>query len=407
MKHLKRLLGILLAICLLLGTAAAVSVEDVPLLSEANSAPETNGFIVKLRSDGTRMHLQANDTLEPIAHAASYYTAKTLDELKPYMEAGLVESLDANVRVELFDPDDPVPLTNDPDVLKQWYLENIHAPALWDSVFDGSGVTIALVDSGVVDTHEDLAGANITGRNFCGEIVNDVQQYTDMYQDTNVNGHGTAVAGILTARRNNAIGIAGLLSNVNLLSLRCFSPNTTAPENVKGNYVDTVISAVGYAMEQGADVINMSLGVRQEVTALEKKLREAANAGIILVAAAGNYGVSDPNTVVYPASYDFVVSVAATRSDDKVMDSSQKNSQVTIAAPGNAIWSTSNNGGYAELSGTSLASPIAAALAAVVKQKDKKIDIPVIMGEMPYKFLFIAVILMKLGNLYDILPSVA
>ena len=102
MKHLKRLLGILLAICLLLGTAAAAAVEDVPLLAqETDAVPEANGYIVKLRNDGTRARLQADETLEPIAHASSYYTAKTLDELKPYLDAGLVESLDANVRVEL------------------------------------------------------------------------------------------------------------------------------------------------------------------------------------------------------------------------------------------------------------------------------------------------------------------
>lgn len=379
MKHLKRLLGALLAACLLLSCAPfalAAEVEDVPLLAEAETADaEYSGYVVKLREQRNRMRLQSRDpALQPIAYAGSYYTVQTLDELRPYLEAGLVESLDANLKMELFDPEPPTALTNDPDVARQWYLEKIHAPALWNGGHDGSGVTVALIDSGVADTHEDLVGASITGRNFCGEVVDGVQQYTDLYQDTNGNGHGTFVTGMLTARRNNGKGVAGLLDNVHILSLRCFSPNNDKPQDKKGNYVDTIISAVGYAMEQGADVINMSLGIRQEVPTLESKLREAANAGIILVAAAGNYGVSDPNAAVYPACYDFVVSVGATRSDDLITESSQKNDQVTVAAPGNAIWSTSKSGGYAELSGTSLASPIVAALAAVVKQKDKKID---------------------------------
>ena len=176
MKHLKRLLGLILAICMLLGTAAAVSVEDVPLLGKtADAVPASNGFIVKLRNDGRRAHLQAEEALEPIAHAADYFTAQTIEEVAPLLEAGLVESLDENVRVELFDDEEP-PLTNDPNVTKQWYLKNINAPTLWASSFDGTGVKIALIDSGVMDTHEDLAGANITGRNFCGEIVEDVQQ---------------------------------------------------------------------------------------------------------------------------------------------------------------------------------------------------------------------------------------
>ena len=370
--NFKKLLALLLALSLLTGMAAATeAVEDVPLLSElTGTVPASNGYVVKLRSDVRRAQLQGNDALEPIAHAASYYTVQTLEELQPYLEAGLVESFDANVRVELFDID---PLTNDPQVAKQWYLENINAPTLWASSYDGSGVKVALIDSGVLYTHEDLAGANVTGRNFCGGVTDGVLQYTDRYTDTNANGHGTAVTGIIAARRNNSIGVAGLLENVQILSLRCFSPNNTSPENVRGNYVDTIISAVGYAMEQEVDVINMSLGVRQEVPTLESNLRDAANAVIILVASAGNYGTSDPNAVVYPASYDFVVSVAATRSDNLVTSTSQKNNQVTIAAPGNAIYSTSNNGSYAELSGTSLASPIAAALAAVVKQKDRAI----------------------------------
>lgn len=376
MKHLKQLVGAILAISLLLGTAAAVPVADVSVLREEAAVSEQNGYIVKLRRDGSRMRLQtADDALEPIAYAADYYVAQTIEELRPYLEADLVESLDANVRMELLE-EEPAPLTNDPNVTKQWYLERIQAPALWNGGLDGDGVTVALIDSGVLDTHEDLAGVNIVGRNFCGGVVEGEQQYPEMYRDTNANGHGTAVTGIVAAMRNNELGIAGLLDKVKILSLRCFSPNNEAPQDVRGNYVDTVISAVSYAMEQGADVINMSIGVKTQVSALETKLREAANAGIILVAAAGNYGVSDPNTPVYPASYDFVVSVAAMKSDNRIMDSSQKNDQVTVAAPGNAIWSTSNSGtaAYSELSGTSLASPIVAALAAVVKQKDGKID---------------------------------
>lgn len=379
MKHLKKLAGIILAISLLLGTAAAVPVEDITLLQEETTVSEHNGYIVKLRRDGSRMRLQsADDTLEPIAYAADYYVAQTIEEVLPYLEADMVESLDANVRVELLEDEQP-PLTNDPRVAQQWYLENIHAPALWNGGLDGDGITIAVIDSGVLDTHEDLAGANIVGRNFCGGVVEGELQYPDMYRDTNANGHGTAVTGVLTARRGNEIGIAGLLDKVKILSLRCFSPDNEQPQNVRGGWVDSIISAVGYAMEQGADVINMSLGVREDakkLAPLEAKLREASDAGIILVASAGNYGETDPNTPVYPASYDFVVSVAATRSDNIVMSSSQKNAQVTIAAPGNAICTTrnSNTAAYGEMSGTSLAAPIVSALAAVVKQRDKKID---------------------------------
>ena len=172
MKHLKRLLGAFLAICLLLGCASfafAAEVEDVPLLSQLQEpAAEHDGYIVKLREPKNRMRLQSADpALQPIAYADSYYTVQTLDELRPYLEAGLVESLDANVKMELFDPDPPTALTNDPGAVKQWYLEKIHAPALWDSGFNADGIKIALIDSGVMDTHEDFAGASITGRNFC------------------------------------------------------------------------------------------------------------------------------------------------------------------------------------------------------------------------------------------------
>lgn len=237
---------------------------------------------------------------------------------------------------------------NDTLFNKQWGLQKIEAPKAWDTSQGGYG-PVAIIDTGITSSQADLSGSVQTGFNF----VNDT---TDTNDD---NGHGTHVAGIVSANSNNGTGVASIGFKGSLLPVKVLD-NTGA-----GTYGD-VASGIVFAADKGARVLNLSLGGSSSSRTLQDAVKYAQNKGAVVVAAAGNNG---NNSAVYPAAYPGVIAVSASTQDDNLASFSSYGGHVYVAAPGVSIVSTYNSGGYATLSGTSMATPVVSGLIGLALSK--------------------------------------
>ncbi len=271
---------------------------------------------------------------------------------------------------------------DDPGYSLQWALHNtgqspfygtagadIDAPAAWNTT-TGSGVIVAVVDTGVDYTHEDLA-ANIwvnSGEIAGNGIDDDGNGYIDDIRGWNFcsntndplddNGHGTHCAGIITAVGNNGVGVTGVNWKAKIMPLKFLDSSGSG-------YTSDAISAILYADKMGAKVISNSWGG----TGLSRSLKEAIDASsAVVVCAAGNDAENIDTTPLYPASYNSsnIIAVAATDYKDRLASFSNYGSKsVDIAAPGVKIRSTYSNDRYAYLSGTSMATPFVSGVAAL------------------------------------------
>jgi thermitase len=227
----------------------------------------------------------------------------------------------------------------------QWALTKVDASQAWDVTTGSPGITIAVLDTGVDLDHPDLAGKIISNTNFSNSPTVD-----DVY------GHGTHVAGIAAAMTDNSIGVAGLGYSASIMNVKVLS------DMGAGSY-SWITAGIIWAANNGADVINMSLGGPSTSSALEDAIDYAWSKGVVIVAAAGNNGDTTP---MYPAYYSNCIAVAATDANDAKASWSNYGNWVDVAAPGVSIYSTLMENGYGYMSGTSMASPHVAGLAALV-----------------------------------------
>jgi type VII secretion-associated serine protease mycosin len=246
---------------------------------------------------------------------------------------------------------------NDPMRAQQWALDR--APFEWAwSTTRGAGVIVAVVDTGVDAAHEDL-----------GSVVLPGIDYIDPSRDGRFDpaGHGTHVAGIIAARVNNARGIAGAAPDVRILPVRVLDADGSG---VSSN----VAAGIIWAADHGARVINVSLGGGPS-SGVQIAIRYALTKQAVVVAAAGNNGASG-NTPVYPAAYPEAIAVGAYDQNRAQAAFSNRSAYVDVSAPGNEILSTwsSSSRSYAVASGTSMATPYAAAEAALVTAANPKLS---------------------------------
>jgi thermitase len=286
--------------------------------------------------------------------------------------AALAATLDALPTVEYAEVNAPMRVLatpNDPRFTQLYGLSNtgqtggtpdadIDAPEGWDVAGMGAfpatgGAKVGIVDTGILSTHEDLAGKTAD----CGQSVGGAVSSGACLDD---NGHGTHVAGTIAGIANNGRGVAGVAFNSPLSICKALS----GPLG-QGTTAD-VASCITWLTDRGVRVISMSLG-GGAATTLQNAVRYAAQRNVVLVAAAGNDGNA---TLNYPAAYAEVVSVAATDSRDVRASFSNANADVEIAAPGVAVVSTYNDGGYRSLSGTSMATPHVAGVTAVIRTRN-------------------------------------
>lgn len=262
----------------------------------------------------------------------------------------VVKALSKNPNVEYAEPNYTFASTWTPnDTYYQGYQygpQNTYTNLAWDVTRGSSSQEIAILDSGVDYNHPDLASKTIRGYDFVD------RDYTPM----DLNGHGTHVAGTAAAITNNARGVAGMAPNTKILAVRVLDANGSGS-------LTNIADGIRYAADQGAEVINLSLGCDCSTTTLENAVNYAWNKGSVVVAAAGNDGVS---TTFEPASYSNVIAVGAVDSRDRRASFSNYGSWVDVTAPGVDIASTVPNNGYSYMSGTSMASPHVAGLAGLL-----------------------------------------
>ena len=303
------------------------------------------------------------------------------------------ERLERNPAVDFVEPNYVLRATripNDRSFAEQWGLRNlghfdgkagadISATTAWD-VTVGSGVTVAVVDTGVSYKHPDLVGNAWknpgdppNGADDDGSGFNDDIFGADFFSNDNNpdddGGHGTHVAGIIGAQGNNVVGVTGVNWEANIMALKFLD------ENGEGNTGDAA-NAIDYAVAHGARIVNASWGGPSFSQALYGSIKRAGERGTLVVAAAGNEGVNADVRPDYPAAFDLpnIVSVAATDRADQLLDFSNYGAKsVDLGAPGDDIYSTvptlSDPTGYAAFSGTSMAAPFVAGAAALYLSK--------------------------------------
>lgn len=237
----------------------------------------------------------------------------------------------------------PATASPDPRSFEQWGLAAVGAYSAWDRS-TGAGIVVAVVDTGVA-AHEDLANV-LPGKDFVADGgVGDP------------NGHGTHVAGIIAMTANNGLGGAGLAPSVSILPVRVLDAKGS------GDHV-AIASGIVWAVDNGADVVNLSLGGEESSDALLAAIEYAHARKVLVVAAAGNNGFTT-NAPVYPAAYDSVIAVSAISPDSSPTMFSNYGEYVDLAAPGFAILSTLPDG-YGYMSGTSQAAPFVSASLALL-----------------------------------------
>ncbi len=262
-------------------------------------------------------------------------------------EETAVTSLESDSDVAYIEPDYEVQVTE----TLPWGVDRINAELIWNGVEGksdvapggnaGSGIAISVIDTGIDYNHPDLADNYEGGYDF-------VNEDSDPKDD---NGHGTHCAGIIAARDNGA-GIVGVAPEADLYAVKVM--------NSEGRgYISDVIAGIDWSVKNNIKIISMSIGSTQDSTAFRNACDKAYNAGLLLVASAGNRGNADGtgDTVTYPGRYDSVIAVAATDSANNRASFSSTGSDVELAAPGVSIYSTYLNNGYATKSGTSMACP--------------------------------------------------
>ena len=255
---------------------------------------------------------------------------------------------------------------NDQNYIYQWNFSQINLPAAWNRS-TGSGATVAIVDTGVNPNGNDGFGNRlIQGHNF-------VKNTNDSSDD---NGHGTHVAGTVGEETNNLTGCAGVAFNANILAVKVM--------NRRGvGYSSAIIDGIHWAADNGADVINMSLGATTSSQNENDAVDYAYNNGVVLCAAAGN---ESANSVDYPAAYTNCIAVGATRYDKQIAPYSNTGDALDVVAPGGDTSVDQNHDGYLDgilqetfqriffyykwgyyfFQGTSMATPHVSGLAALI-----------------------------------------
>ena len=264
---------------------------------------------------------------------------------------------------------------NDTRFGEQWNLSIINANLAWDVTVGSSGVIVAVIDSGVDYNHSDLS-ANIWNNpdEVPGNgIDDDGNGYTDDYRgwnfvasnnnpmDDDPDGHGTHVSGIIAATTNNNLGVAGL-------TWRCLLMPLKALDYDGYGLASDIADAIIYAADNGADVINISLGDYNHSETVLEAIEYAHQRDCIIIASSGNDGLEG---VSYPAAYPYVIAAGATNSSDSIASYSDYGNEIDVSAPGGGVFqgilSTTKFNTYGYMLGTSMASPHVAGLAALIR----------------------------------------
>ena len=274
---------------------------------------------------------------------------KTLQEIKRSPLSKDTEYIEANYKYHALQA------PNDPEYTKQWNFRNINIEKAWDET-KGEGITVAVIDTGVSKVPDLKLTKFVKGYDF----VNDKEDAQDD------NGHGTHVAGTIAQSTNNGYGVAGIAYQASIMPLKVLSGSG-------GGTIADIAESIKFAADNGADVINMSLGGGGASNMMEEAIKYAHNKGVTIIAAAGNEG---RNTSSYPARYPDVISVSATDAAGDKASYSNFGAGVDISAPGgsetgkiiqNTVDPSTGESVFVGFQGTSMAAPHVAGVAALIR----------------------------------------
>ena len=233
----------------------------------------------------------------------------------------------------------------------QYNLDLVDAYQAWQLETGDSNVIVAIIDSGVDTDHQELVGriSDLSYNAYTEEVG--IQYVEDDL------GHGTNVAGIIAAKRDNDFGIDGLTDNVQLMIIKVNRPGE------EGYLNSLIVKGIYYAVDNGAKVINLSLGGTSQDPTVLAAVEYAHENEVFVVASSGNDG---DGTLLYPASYPTVISVGSVGENSEISDFSNYGEYVDLVAPGDLLYTTNLENGFAKVSGTSFSAPHVSALIALL-----------------------------------------
>ena len=349
--------------------------------------PKNLDVIPSLRSNHARRGIAVAHEFASLGHLQVLDLpagANVREIIAQYQASGLVEFAEPDYLIH------SAALPNDPAFANGtlWGLRNlgqnggragmdINAPAAWDITHDAPTVIVAIIDSGIRETHQDLSAnlwvntAEISGNGRDDDLsgyvddVHGINAITRTGKPTDDAGHGTHVAGIIGAVGNNGLGVTGVAWKVQLMALKFLTSDGTG-------LTSDAIRCIDYARAKGAHIINASWGDASYSLALANAISRARDSGIIFVAAASNEGQNNDLLPTYPANYrlDNIIAVGALDRSGQVASFSNYGAHsVHLMAPGQSIYSTwyTANDAYATENGTSMATPYVTGALALLK----------------------------------------
>ncbi len=297
---------------------------NIEVLSDA---PIVGGAVVNISQEELNS-LLLNENIEYIEDDILFHTDFGM---------GIHIVIPTSVPNPTFTPE-PTPVANREPL--PWGVDHINVENLWNTT-QGENIRVAVIDTGADTEHSDLL---VSG----GINTIDNSSFDDD------NGHGTHVSGTIAATENGE-GVIGVAPKVKLFAVKALNKDGTG-------YVSDIIEGIDWAIDNNIDVINLSIGATEYSQTFHDAIKRASDAGIIIVAAAGNDGKS----VNYPAKFSEVIAVSAIDSDDKVPSWSSRGDEIEFASPGVNITSTWYDGDFKTISGTSMASPHVAGIVALI-----------------------------------------
>lgn len=316
------------------------------------------------------------DNADAAAIATQYQALPEVEYAEPNYEISLDQAVNDQKQVGV----------NDPRFHEQWSLATISAPQAWAETKGSDAIVIAVLDSGVEYTHADLvnniwtrpAGMTPYQDRDLG-TVDDVHGYNAVTNDgepMDDNGHGTNCAGIIGAECGNNLGVCGVNWKTQIMPLKFMNAGGFGA-------LSDAVEAINYAIDRkragvNIRIINASWGLAQHSRALEDVIRKAYEAGILFVAASGSTSANNDTTPHYPAGYNIgnIISVAAVdKSDALAQFSNYGVKSVNVAAPGKDILTTALGNDYEQRSGTSMAAPVVAGVAALALSAHRNLSV--------------------------------
>ncbi|MGX7595123.1 S8 family serine peptidase [Planococcus plakortidis] len=314
--------------------------------ASAEDTVETDRVIVELEAEATSQALTGENIDALNINSANEVV--TVEVPKGQSVDDYIEELGSSPGVAHVEADHLLKTTampNDPYYSFQYHHEMIGSERAWGRTRGTADVLVAVLDNGFDLDHPDLKG----------RVVSSYATATSMSEDD----HGTHVAGIIGASYNNRTLGTGVAPDAGLLAIDVFEGELA--------YSSDVIEGIYYAADAGADVINMSLGNYYKSEPYQAAIDYAHERGVLVIASSGNDYTDDTH---YPSGYDNVMAVGSTDRADQFSGFSNYGADQDITAPGTGIWSTTAGGSFASMNGTSMASPVVAGVAALVKANE-------------------------------------